>query len=58
MSDDDREKIRPTIDRYAQELERVYEDGTHLIAKRTKKIIDYLAKLGRQTLLRYSFPLT
>ncbi|RLA94377.1 MAG: hypothetical protein DRG25_02675 [Deltaproteobacteria bacterium] len=51
MSDDDREKIRPTIDRYAQELERVYEDGTHLMAKRTKKIIDYLEKLDCQTIL-------
>jgi cyclopropane fatty-acyl-phospholipid synthase-like methyltransferase len=51
VSDDDREKIRQTIDSHAHELERVYEDGTHLMAKRTKKIIDYLAKLGSQTLL-------
>jgi len=58
VSDDDREKIRQTIDRYAHELERVYENGTHLMAKRTKKIIDYLAKLGRQTLLRHNFPIT
>jgi cyclopropane fatty-acyl-phospholipid synthase-like methyltransferase len=51
VTNDDREKIRKMINGYAGELERVYKIGTHLMVKRTKKIVDYLGKLGCQRLL-------
>jgi 2-polyprenyl-3-methyl-5-hydroxy-6-metoxy-1,4-benzoquinol methylase len=39
------------INGYANELDRVYNDETHLMAQRIKKIIDYIAKLGCQRVL-------
>jgi len=44
-------RIKKLMNTYADELERVYEDGKHLMVKRTGKIIDYLSGLTGKKLL-------